>query len=547
MARKTHSFSIYLLKKTYDASNALTAGHKLEESHPGKPTAGVQKVFILKGTAKPPWWKEYFKLNDKLLQEFQGSLVFIEVAGRNFAVSFGSSYNYLREESYEYDFGLRVTLNCIDPDKIKNTDAVSADSARRQRTQMPSDSDLTFFDVDSDSTILKALAGKVRAEHKGKIGSATGSNSLRITSPVDPDSLKDLLGELVGLYESDAYRTRFPSIRNIQPIKDPPLVGELNLALVEAIRSRSANVSMAVPDIVDYRDELFADFTGEGTSQRYDSISIDAYYDYLDDNSFDFSTLTYETLQRHRARLINGENEPRQGFSAHRCFVYEATLKGDTAVYHCVDGSWYRVDRQFLEELTSYLDAKITTLDLRDCAEHLEGDYNKETAKTPGIICLDTKDISPSGATNVEPCDLLTLRDERALLIHVKIGTSARELSHLFNQGANSAELLKSEARSRTKLQQLIKSQSKPNDPVIECQEAVAQRRYSVMYAIITNKEASEKSKNLPLFSKISLRRSLRTLDNMEVPVFCGFVKDGVDRSGKEKVRRPRKARKKPE
>ncbi|WP_406055767.1 DUF6119 family protein [Kribbella sp. NBC_00889] len=542
MARKTHSFSIYLLKDTFDESNSLVAGHKLTESKPGKATTGVKKVLIQKGIAKPPWWKDFFRLTDPLSQEFQGSLVFIEAGGRHFALSFGNSYNYLREESYEYDFGLRVTLNCIDPDKIKNTDSVSADSARRQRTQMPSDSDLTFFDIDSDMTILKALAGKVRDEYKGKIGSATGSNSLRITSPVDPDALSSLLEELVDLYESDTYQTSFPSIRNIQPIKDPVLVSVLNDALVEAIKGKSDEVSMAVPDLVDYRDEVFADFTGAGKSQRYDSVSIEAYYEYLDDNSFDFSTLTYEILQKHRARLINADDEPRKGFSAHRCFVYEATLQNDPAVYHCVDGSWYRVDKQFLEELASYLDAKITPLDLRDCAEHLEGKYNEKTAEAIGIICLDTKNISPTGSTNVEPCDLLTMRDERLLLVHVKIGTSARELSHLFNQGTNSVELLKTEERSRAKLRDLIQSEGKSGDPVDKYQDAVGTRRYSVMYAIITKKEASKKSKNLPLFSKISLRRALRALeDNMEVPVFCGFVKDNVDRSGTTKKRKPRK------
>ncbi|NEA35729.1 DUF6119 family protein [Streptomyces sp. SID13031] len=545
MTQKAHSFSVYLLKNGYDASNSLDPGHKLEESHLAISIPGVKRVFILKGQAKPPWWKAYFHLKDDLPQIFQGSLVFLEAENRYFAVSFGNSYNHLKDESYEYDFGLRVTLNCIDPDKIRNTDSVSADSARRQRTQMPSDSDLTFFDVDGDATILKALTGKVRDDYKEKIGSATGTNSLRMSTRADANSLAALLGELVGLYESTEYQTRFPSIRNIQPVKDPIVITGLNDSLVEAIKGQSASVMMAIPDLVEYRDGLFSDFSGAGPSQVYDDVSIGAYYEYLNDNSFDFATLVFATLQKHKTRLINSDNDVKRSFSAHRCFVFETTLTGDSAAYHCLDGSWYRVEKEFLEELTTYLDARITDIDLRDCIEHLEGDYNEETGKLDGYVCLDRTDISPTGATNIEPCDLITLKDGRALLIHVKIGTSARELSHLFNQGTNSSELLKSNPQARQNLEEIVEDRGKVGDQIAEIVTSIRARRYSVMYAIITHKDAAERSVNLPLFSKISLRRSLRTLDSMDVPVLCGFVKDEANRSGKVKTRKPRKKKRK--
>jgi uncharacterized protein (TIGR04141 family) len=44
---------------------------------------------------------------------------FLPVDDRCFALSFGHVHHNLKEVSYEYDFGLRVTLNCVDPHELK--------------------------------------------------------------------------------------------------------------------------------------------------------------------------------------------------------------------------------------------------------------------------------------------------------------------------------------------------------------------------------------------------------------------------------------------
>jgi uncharacterized protein (TIGR04141 family) len=80
-------------------------------------------------------------------------------------------------------------------------------------------------------------------------------------------------------------------------------------------------------------------------------------------------------------------------------------------------------------------------------AVYSECNYN---AAIPALmnqfICLDQTDISPAGNTKIEPCDIYTVEEDRSasnghrgVLYYLKISTRSSHLSHLFNQGVNSA------------------------------------------------------------------------------------------------------------
>src|SRR6202020_1181050 len=132
----------------------------------------------LDGKPNDPWWKSYFGVQMVLKQASKSALLFLPVDGKFFALSFGHAHHYLRDESFEYDFGLRVTLNCVDPKELKSTDTLDPGVALRRRTQLPIGSDLTYFDFDGNSAILKSLTGKVLTEHKDLFGNVSGSSNL---------------------------------------------------------------------------------------------------------------------------------------------------------------------------------------------------------------------------------------------------------------------------------------------------------------------------------------------------------------------------------
>jgi uncharacterized protein (TIGR04141 family) len=157
-----------------------------------------------------------------------------------------------------------VTLNSLDPRKLKSTDTLDPGPAKRQRTQLPIESELTFFDFDRDSTVLRSLTGKVRDEHKHLFRHATGSSNLRISTDLAADGLTALCELLLSLYQSEAYKTSFPEVQNIVPVRDPALIEALNEKLLAAFRARNPDLNITVPEIINYSDNLYVTFAGEG-------------------------------------------------------------------------------------------------------------------------------------------------------------------------------------------------------------------------------------------------------------------------------------------
>ncbi|EWM16415.1 hypothetical protein KUTG_06719 [Kutzneria sp. 744] len=541
----SHSFSIFLLKESFDADNAL------EDENPLLPAAATDNLppdatlFVLDAHPRPPWWKGYFDIQQDLLQATKGALLFLPADGRVFALCFGHVSHNLKDESYEYDFGIRTTLNCVDPSKLKNTDTVEPGSSRRRRTQLAIESELTYFDVDTDSSVLKSLTGKVKPEHADLVKQVTGASSLRISTPARADELLDLCTRLLAIYKEVSYLTTFPNIQKITPVRDPDQIAVLNDALVKDVRTRSENVRLAVPDMVDYshnNDSLYVKFSGAGSSLLYSDTSIDHYYEYLDRSAVPGATVTIERLKTHRLNLTNEFGDARDSHSVFKSLIYDTTPQEGGSTYYLNEGNWYEVDRDYVTSLQTRIDPFWSELDyLPECAFKHEGDYNESVGSAPDFVCLDKTNVSPAKQTRIEPCDLYTVRSGRATLIHVKISTGSSLLSHLFNQGANSVELLKGDDDAPQRLVALIEKTIEGRAG--ELASPIEKNDYEVVFAIITRKDPGQKSLNLPLFSRISLARNIKALDRlMSVPVSFGFVKHTAPpEPPKEKAKRPRK------
>ena len=60
-------------------------------------------------------------------------------------------------------------------------------------------SDLTYFDFDRNSAILKSLTGKVLPEYREMFGNVTGSSSLSVRSSVGSGGLVAFCRQLLAL------------------------------------------------------------------------------------------------------------------------------------------------------------------------------------------------------------------------------------------------------------------------------------------------------------------------------------------------------------
>ena len=341
----------------YNAGNTLRDDHALDEGVDALRLPDGARLFVFDGEPRPPWWKSYFGIQIDLTQASKGALVFLPVGDRCFAVCFGHVAHNLLDPSYEYDFGIRVTLNSLDPRKLKSTDTLDPGVAKRRRTQLPIESELTVFDFDRDSTILRSLTGKVRDEYKELFRHATGSSSLRISSDVTADGLAELCEKLLDLYLSEEYKAAFPEIQNIVPVRDPAQIEALNARLLAAFRSRDPELNITVPEIVSYSDNLYVGFSGVGGSLVYDDVYIGRYYEYLNQHEIDLAALGIDDLRRHTLLLTDEEGDARDRYSLFKSLVFDTILEGAQGeTFHLSEGNWYRIDDGYIARLVAYLD-----------------------------------------------------------------------------------------------------------------------------------------------------------------------------------------------
>lgn len=519
---KSRNLSIFLLKPGYNAENALKGNHSLVHCSASNIPQNAS-LFLADGQPTPPWWKSYLGIVDEdnsLLQSFKGALLFLPVNDRTFAITFGNVYHNLREESYVYDFGLLTTLNSVSPQALKSTDVLRPETALRQRIQTPKNSELDTFDFDKESSIIKKITGKVRGDYNALFTNAAGASSLRLTTKKSSLELESLCADLLAIYQKEDYKAIFSDLQNIRTIKDPCELMVLDAALTEELRKESQALLLTIPDIIDYDLVSGFRFSDKKKDTLYEDIDISTLYTEIGDS---ISSLSIDQIKsQYTVTLFDENNQPRFRYPLYQCLIWDYTnSRGET--FHLCDGDWYQVDSNFLSTLNNTVDSVIGSYPLPDYTHESEAEYNSDVPqKDKTFICLDQTNIALNG-DQIEPCDLFRAEEETSHFVHVKIEKGSQSYSHLFNQGISSLAIINSQEGSREKLKDLIQSRiSKKYANAY--MKAVDSRRSTVIYAIITPKDKSLKSKAIPLFSRISLKHAIATLNSMNAKCIVTFV-----------------------
>lgn len=537
---RSRSFSIFLLKSDVKvAADALKVGHALVDTIQGDGLPEGAVLYVLDTDARPIWWAGYFGLTTKLQQMSKAAFVFLPVKGRWFALSFGHVGHHLDDEKYEHDFGLRVTLNAVDPDLIRSTDILQPSGAKRQRIQLPAPGDLTLFDFDQDSTILKSLTGKVKDPAlKDLCRNITGAANVRISTDKASGDLTAVCATLLDLYGKNTYATSFPALLNVSPVHDPAITKVLNGKLIDAVHVKDDGVVLTVPEIQDFNSNFGVSYAGAGSGKISDDADIEDYFQYLADHDQDPTALAVEDLKKHRLLITNEDGSIiHADYKILRCLLFDTDHDG--VAYHLREGQWYEVKQSFIDDLKAYLDPRIAVTTLPDYNHTSEGAYNKAAA-TAARLCLDTTSIAPAGQKAVEPCDLFEVVSGVAVLHHVKLKTLSGSLSHLFNQGVNSVWLIRDEPKAKAKLKALL-TEKAPAGTETAFHKPLDDDKMKVVFSVVTPKKPGDKSKNLPLFSRISLRRAFRDLQVMGIQAELCFIPDkSPPKPAKPKTRKPR-------
>ena len=431
------------------------------------------------------------------------------------AIAFGQGGRFLLEpDRIERDFGLHAARNALDPSQLRGIDARTLDAvAINTRRQSSRAAPVLAFEHDELRDLVSGLSGPV-----GGIDKATrmsGRESANVGARLLPSDVPALCDRLFELHRGTQYKAGFGFLDNIQPLEDTK---KLDLDLIDAIRTgNTSKIDLNPPEILEDVGLRFLALAAEAPDPG-SSDAPEATVERLRTELSEYKS--NEEAQKRLARLRvfavydNGETIP---WAAYRCLHYERRTNGEVLVLS--DGRWWEVSGDFADDVTrevGALPAAALGLPLWDAgSERKEGDYNVLAANTLGWASLDQKNITLTGRSAIEPCDLLS---PEGCFVHVKRYSGSGTLSHLFAQGSVSAELFVESAAFREKLRAKVQQVKPALISAVTADPNSNLGAYKVVYAVAAPGEESM-SDTLPFFSQVSLRTHARRIKRLGLEV----------------------------
>lgn len=225
------------------------------------PYAGA--LFVARREAGEPDWAEFVREIAQgdvpdLTSRLPAVALAIAIDDRYLAVTFGLGRLLVDVERAEQDFGLKVTLNTVDPAQLLSLDtAAIEDLVVRTRRQVSRGSEAHTFGIDDRRDMFRAVVGTPRDATFGRrVG---GSTSVRVTRRIESGELATFGRRLVNAYGALDYEAAFGFIDQVRPValtKDTEPLDELLLASLRGTGPKSAvDPYLAPPGIVEW-DEI---------------------------------------------------------------------------------------------------------------------------------------------------------------------------------------------------------------------------------------------------------------------------------------------------
>lgn len=504
--------SIYLVKEKITEIDDIA---KQDSAVSTQDIPDLGTLLSKKSHAKVPSWVDSFfnnSIDSTHLRSSSASAVLIvpteideEKSIRCFAISFGFGRNLLDMNCIEERFGLKVALSLAEDNSLRKIKrSTVAGSALKGEEQMPIKSSISDFPMDIQRDLLEGVT--VSVSHEDLIeGNITGADALSISTEAEISSIKDLLKELYRIYLSNHYKKGFPWVDRINNVKSETLINRLNKEAVQLINEGSSNIWMAVPEVINWEDVDGFKIPGQGIK---DDILIQDVIDSLKE-----PLTEYKQLQSRYIQIISAENgKATRKWSADKCLFGEVPLDDEQ---YCINGGkWYRVDNDFVQQINqAYDDFPISKIIFPKCGKgEKEKEYNLRFANTnrQTFALMDAKNISYGGGRSREElCDILV---SDGTFIHIKHYRGSSVLSHLFNQGLVSADLVKSEKLFREEAQRVL-NKSNPEFNFIITEDSISE----VAFGIIS--KYAEERPNIPFFSKITINHVRRRLERYGIRV----------------------------
>ncbi|HSZ85833.1 MAG TPA: DUF6119 family protein [Puia sp.] len=527
-----NKLNIYLIKEQFEQIEDFV---NPDLNHVNIPNVGT--LYYAASHSHSPEWIENFFINsnaipqDVFLVSGASALLICKVQVRNgvhrfFAIPFGSGRFLLKENRTEDRFGLITAANLAEENSLRSIDkrvvGANAKLAREQLARLGSASD---FGIDIEKDLLHGITVRTNAPGFGR--TLTGKDSLSVSAAVDITNVHQFLKSCFLNSRKKRYQEFFPWIDFLKEIQESELMGELNLQLVTKIKNHPDQVWMAVPEIIEWnviagfkyserkRDLIFDDLDTEKFLETHDLKEVLSLDD-LNDNIITAWKSGNEKKIIYRWRTIN-------------CLNTELNYRNRYFILN--SGKWYEIKRNFVRQLSAEIQSiPQSNIPFIPYNHENEKAYNEAITEALHGLCMDAHNIVYGGSrSKIELCDVIV---PQKWLIHIKRYSGSSVLSHLFNQGYVSAELLLLDSQFR----QIIRDHL----PAGNFRQMIPGNQFRasdfhIVFAII-GAAGKGVELELPFFAKIALRKCYRLLKGFQYKVYLNIIQNNKENSGNEQL-----------
>ena len=475
-------------------------------------------IYYSDSKKKPPRWKSYvdawgkddINIADNASNK---AIMLVKIEDRIMAVVFGYGRSFLKEDCIECNFGFKVALNTINPNKMRSVNAATIEdmvvTTQRQASYSTSQDE---FGLNVTNDIMKGITGEPFDEEYGT--HISGKDSLVVSVSMDLTELKDKLMLYYAAYSNDRYKQiGFEWVDNVAEVRDSVLTGSLDAQLSDAIEHHiTDHLHIAPPETTDWDRIIGFCYSGIGKNtceaENYNlNLDVSEYIENIRTGSN-----IYAKIRRDKLYAMNSDGTPFAICSIYAALVFQTEYEGKNYIF--CSGSWYQVETSFFNRVNNFIrnNIPVSTISLPECPKGKnEGDYNEMVADGNDDFCLfDCKMLSANGSPKkIEACDIYTRQKQ---FIHVKNKGQSAQLSHLFAQGKVSAECFSSDESFRQQIVNIAKT--KFGIEPFDASAKPTSNECEVVYAIIDDKN-TDICEKLPFFSKVNLMLTAQELERM--------------------------------
>ena len=223
---RKEKLSIYLARNSTKPDSAIIKKENVKDSIKLVLPDAEDSVLYIKRqppSTPPPWTQLFTKtqsINPSIfgVSSSVGSALSIRMGSATFILTFGNGFHLLNHDAIERDFGLKVTLNSVNPDKLRSLDKASyAHNPLNSRTQSTRDVDIFNLHLDSEMEMLYAITGVSEVEEFGS--HVTGRDALNIAVEASLESLPSILKIAYARYKKPL-PDRFRWVENINKVRE---------------------------------------------------------------------------------------------------------------------------------------------------------------------------------------------------------------------------------------------------------------------------------------------------------------------------------------